>query len=359
MPDLSAPSLDHLRVFLAIVQEGSFNKAAKKLGRAISVVSYAVAQLEAQLDIRLFDREGSRRPVLTSEGQALLSEARAISDDVDALLAKVRSLRQGLEAELSLSVDVMVPGDVLAALLRDFQVMFPSVPLRLHVEALGAVAALVLEGRATLAIAGPDIVNLPEIERETIGSIEMVPVAAPGHPLALADRIAPGDARKHLQLVLTDRSPLTAGSDFSVFSPRSWRLADLGAKHALLREGIGWGSMPRHAVKADLVSGALVELKLPERPVMNYALVALWRKDTPPGPAAIWVLDAMRERLGRDSRHPCQAPGRCKPVAKAAARPHLSGMTATRLTQRAVIRLSPAPLMRMSRPSFRALSPRT
>jgi len=299
MVDLVPPSLDHLRSFLAVVEEGSFNGAARKLGRAISVVSYAISQLELQLDVRLFDREGSRKPSLTEAGRALLSEAHAISDDVDALLAKVRSLRQGLEAELALAVDVMVPGHVLARLLRDFQVRFPTVSLRLHVEALGAVAALALEGRATLAVAGPDILDLPDIEREQIGSVELVAVAAPDPPLACMDRIAPGEARKHLQLVLTDRSPLTDGRDFSVFSPRSWRLADLGAKHALLREGIGWGSMPRHVVRIDLDTGALVELRLPERPVIDYALVALWRKDTPPGPAALWVLDEFRARLAK------------------------------------------------------------
>ena len=103
--------------------------------------------------------------------------------------------------------------------------------------------------------------------------------------------------RKHLQLVLTDRSPLTAGRDFSVFSPRSWRLADLGAKHDLLREGIGWGHMPRHAVAADLASGVLVELALPEKPQTRFELNALWRKDTPPGPAARWMQDAFVERL--------------------------------------------------------------
>ena len=299
MPDLVPPSLDHLRTFLAVVEEGSFNAAARKLGRAISGVSYAVAQLESQLAVRLFDREGSRRPELTEAGRALLSEAHAIADDVDALLAKVRSLRQGMEAELSLAVDVMAPGALLARLLRDFQARFPAVALRLHVEALGAVAALVLDGRATLAIAGPEILDLPEIHRETIGSVELVAVAAPGHPLAAMDRIAPGEARKHLQLVLTDRSPLTQGRDFSVFSPRSWRLADLGAKHALLKEGIGWGSMPRDRVRADLDSGALVELHLPEQRTLDYALVALWRKDCPPGPAANWVLQEFRERLAR------------------------------------------------------------
>lgn len=299
MPDLTPPSLDHLKIFLAVVEEGSFNRAAKKLGRALSIVSYAIAQLEAQLDVTLFDRAGSRRPVLTETGRALVSEAREVSDGVDGLLAKVRSLRQGLEAELAIAVDVMMPGDALARLLRDFQTMYPRVALRLHVEALGAVAALVLEGRATFAIAGPEIVDLPELEREGVGAVRLVPVAAPSHPLAQMARIAPGEARRHLQLVLTDRSSLTAGRDFAVLAPRTWRLADLGAKHMLLREGLGWGSMPVHVVRDDLAARRLVELALPERQAGDYALNALWRRDAPPGPAALWVLEAARERLAQ------------------------------------------------------------
>jgi DNA-binding transcriptional LysR family regulator len=299
--DVVQPSLDQLRIFLAVVDEGSFNRAATRLGRAISVVSYAIANLEGQLGVTLFDREGSRRPQLTDAGKALLSDVRGVADDVDSLLAKVRSLRQGLEAELSLAVDVMVPTTVLAPVLREFQLMFPSVTLRLHVEGLGGIAALVLSGNATLGISGPDIVGDAGLERQQIGSIEMVPVAAPSHPLATAGKLAPGEVRKHLQIVLTDRSPLTEGKDFSVFSPRSWRLADLGAKHALLREGIGWGSMPRHMVADDIARGDLVELALPERPSLDYALNALWRRDTRLGPAACWTLDAFTARLAQST----------------------------------------------------------
>lgn len=294
---LGEPSLDQLRIFLAVVEEGSFNRAAKRLGRAISVVSYAIANLEAQLSLTLFDREGSRRPVLTEAGKALVAQARDITGDVDALLAKARSLHQGLEAELALAVDVMVPGYVLAQVLREFRRTYPSVALRLHTEALGAVAALVIERRATLGIAGPQIIDHPELERQEIGGIELAPVAAPDHPLAQAKAIAPGEARTHLQLVLTDRSPLTEGQDFSVLATQDWRLADLGAKHVLLKEGIGWGNMPRPMVEDDLASGRLVALDLPEGRRVDCTFFAVWRRDTPPGPASSWALDAFRERL--------------------------------------------------------------
>jgi DNA-binding transcriptional LysR family regulator len=295
--EVGQPSLDQLRIFLAVVDEGSFSRAARRLNRAVSAISYGVANLEAQLGVSLFARQGSRRPELTDAGKALLAEARAVADDVDGLMAKVRSLHQGLEAELALAVDVMMPSTTLAAVLREFQRMFPTVFLRLHVEALGAVAALVLEQKAQLGIGGPVIVDHPELERVAVGEVGLVPVAAPSHPLAKLDRIVPGATRQHLQLVLTDRSPLTEGRDFSVASPRTWRLADLGAKHALLLEGIGWGGMPRHAVADDLKAGRLVELTMPEAPPVLYGLNALWRKDCPPGPATSWMLDAFQDAL--------------------------------------------------------------
>ena len=157
----------------------------------------------------------------------------------------------------------MLPGEVTASVLREFRAMFPTVALRLQVEALGAVAACLLDGGADLAVGGPVLADHPELERQAIGEVELVPVAAPQHPLARKG-VAPGESRKHLQLVLSDRSPLTEGREFSVLSPQSWRLADLGAKHALLKEGIGWGNMPRHTVSADIAEGRLCLLDLPE-----------------------------------------------------------------------------------------------
>jgi hypothetical protein len=59
------PTFDQLRIFLAIVDTGSFAAAGRKLNRAVSVISYGIANLEAQLGLELFDREGTRKPQLT------------------------------------------------------------------------------------------------------------------------------------------------------------------------------------------------------------------------------------------------------------------------------------------------------
>jgi DNA-binding transcriptional LysR family regulator len=293
---LGEPSLDQLRIFIAVAEHGSFGGAARAMGRAVSAVSYGIAQLEAQLALTLFDRQGSRRPVLTAQGAGLLAEARVIADRVDALIAKARSLHAGQEPALTLVVDVMVPGEVTAAVLGAFRHSFPTCALTLRIEGLGAVAACLIAGEADLAIGGPVIGDHPALERQAVGAVELVPVAAPSHPLARPG-IAPGESRRHLQLVLTDRSPLTEGRAFSVLSPLVWRLGDLGAKHSLLREGLGWGNMPRAMVAGDLASGALVELALPERPGAHYGLSALWRRDTRLGPAASWLVDAFADVL--------------------------------------------------------------
>ncbi len=285
------PTYDQLRIFLAVADTGSFGGAGRRLNRAVSVISYGIANLEAQLGVTLFDREGARKPVLTVAGRAVLAEARGIAEGMDGLRAKVRGLLEGLEAEVSLAVDVMMPAATLGMVLRDFRAAFPTVALRLHVEALGAVTALVLDGKAGVGISGPLATDQDGIELIAAGSVEMIPVAAPDHPLAQLHPIPPGAGRGHIQLVLTDRSPLTAGRDFAVQSPRTWRLADLSAKHQLLRQGIGWGNMPLPMVEPDLIDGTLVRLAMPEAPGGAYRFCGIYRRDMPPGPAAAWLLE--------------------------------------------------------------------
>lgn len=294
------PTFDQLRIFLAVNDTGSFAAAARHLGRAVSVISYGVSNLEAQLGVTLFEREGTRKPRLTVEGRALLSEARAIGHSFDGLRAKVRGLLEGLEAEVNLAVDVMLPAPRLGQVLRTFAVEFPTVSLRLHVEALGAVTALVQDHTAVLGISGPLAALADGVDCAAAGSVAMIPVASPDHALARMDRIPPGAGRHHVQLVLTDRSAVTEGQDFSVVSDRTWRLADLGAKHSLLREGIGWGNMPLPMIEADLAAGTLVRLHMPDHLGGMYRFASVWRRDTPPGPAASWLRQQFVELGGKD-----------------------------------------------------------
>jgi DNA-binding transcriptional LysR family regulator len=256
--DPKAPTLDQIAVFLAIVETGSFAGAARKLGRANSVVSYAVANLESQLGVSLFARSGTTRPRLTDAGRAILGDSRGLAIALDGFLAKARGLTSGLEAEVSLVVDVMWPAKKLVRSLDEFRKRYPTVGLRLRVEALGAVTQAVMEGAAIFGVSGPLPLESDVLIRGPAGSVKLLAVAAPDHPLAqMGGPIGASLARDHIQLVLTDRSSLTEGRDFGVVSVKTWRLADLGAKHALLLAGMGWGNMPKPMVNDDLKRGTI------------------------------------------------------------------------------------------------------
>jgi DNA-binding transcriptional LysR family regulator len=294
-----SPTLDQLRIFLTIVDAGSFAAAARTLNRANSVISYAIANLEAQLGFPLFDRESTRKPQLTAAGRSILAEARTVSDGIAGLRAKARGLIQGLEPEVHLVVDVMLPTERLVDALSAFRHEFPTVALRLRVEALGAVTQLILDGVAGIGISGPmpGIAAHPAIEPIRVGEVALVAVAAPNHPLAKAGKNLHAAMREHVQLVLSDRSELTKSIEFAVVSSRTWRLSDLGAKLLLLRAGIGWGNMPLPMVQEDLHSGSLVRLDPPGALAFTYGLEAIYRSDSPPGPAGSWLIERFRSQV--------------------------------------------------------------
>ena len=297
MQQPGTPSLDQLKVFLTVVETGSFAAAGRQLGRATSAISYAIANLEMQLGMPMFDRDSTRKPQLTDAGRAVLAEARTVSLGIDNLRAKVKGLLSGLEGEVAIAVDVMLPTARLVDAMQAFEAEFPTVTLRLHVEALGAVTQLVQSGVANIGVSGPLIVQAPGMERVDIGGVELVPVAAPHHPLAQSFENQPGAARDHVQLVLSDRSSLTEGIDFGVVSLRSWRLADLGAKHALLLAGVGWGNMPEPMVREDIAAGRLRRLDLPDWNGAFCTFHVIHRTDTPPGPAAAWLIKHFAEQV--------------------------------------------------------------
>jgi DNA-binding transcriptional LysR family regulator len=294
---LDGMSMDQLRTFIAAVDEGSFSAAGRKLRRAQSVVSHTLANLELQVGFALFDRSG-RYPVITDAGQALLEQARTVVGSMDAFKARARTLAEGLEPELAVAVDVMFPIAKLTAAVQAFQKQFPTTPLRLYVEALGAVVQPLLAGQCRIAVIGSLPEVPPDCQSEYLLDVPAVTVVAPGHPLAARrGMIVRSVLETHVQLVLTDRSTLTAGRNFGVVSPNVWRLADLGAKHAFLRAGLGWGHMPLHMVQADLDARTLVRIEPETSPTVGpgFAMHAIHRKEQPPGPAGRWFVQQLRQ----------------------------------------------------------------
>lgn len=292
------PASDQVLVFLAVADHGSFSAAARHLRRAQSAVTYAIQALESDLSVVLFDRSG-HRPVLTPAGEALLGNARRVAHEIAAIQRRAHGLAQGLEPELRLVVEPMFPMARLVGLLKSFNEAFPTVPIRIFVESMGAAAEKVLDRTCSIGITGPLMSDIDDIMRVPIGTSERVLVAAPNHPLGSWLGEIPFDVLgEFVQLVLTDRSALTRGKDFGVLSPLTWRLSDLGAKHAMILAGLGWGGLPRHMVEADLREKRLVQLRIAGFDSTFWSapmpLYAVHRVDTAPGPAGRWMLERLK-----------------------------------------------------------------
>jgi DNA-binding transcriptional LysR family regulator len=298
---LDGVSLDQLRAFIAAVDEGSFSAGARKLHRAQSAVSELVSNLEAQLGVALFDRS-ERYPKLTPAGIQLVADARSVVTNVDLLKARAKGISRGLESELSAVVDVLFPIEAIAESAKEFRDRFPRTPLRLYVEALGGAYQPVLDGRCSLGVVG-SLPSAPDgMTLERLQGLAMIMVAAREHPLALIKGVIPKtELAKHVQLVLTDRSEMTAGREFGVMSPLTWRLGDLFAKHAFLLKGLGWGGMPLHAVKQDLLAGRLVKLAIEDLAEESLILPmsAAYLTAKPPGPAGRWLIERLKQCSGQ------------------------------------------------------------
>ena len=282
---LDAVTLDQLRTFIAAAEEGSFSAAGRKLRRAQSVVSQTLLNLEGQLGVTLFDRS-ERYPKLTEAGVALLTEARGVADQMDSFKARARTMKEGLEPELSVAVDVMYPMDGLTRAAGYCREFFPNTPLRVYVEALGGVIRPVMDGVCRIGIVGSLPVIPDELASEPLVDLPFITVVAPSHPLAShKGAIGKKYFEKQVQLVLTDRTTLSDGKNFGVLSPLTWRLADLGAKHAFLTAGLGWGHMPLHMVRKDLDAGTLVKIRIEGLARETFLpMHVVYRKDALPGP---------------------------------------------------------------------------
>ncbi len=222
---LDGMSVDQLRTFIAAADEGSFSAAGRRLRRAQSVVSATLANLEAQVGFPLFDRSG-RYPKLTEAGVAMLEAARLAAAGMDAFKAKARTLAEGLEPELAVSVDVMFPVARLTAAVQAFHQAFPDTPLRLYVEALGAVLQPLLDGHCRVAITG-SLPHLPAgCTAEFLLSVPAVAVVSRG--TRWLTRLARSCARFY-------RSTSSLCWPIAPLSPRAGALASCRQGHGIWR----------------------------------------------------------------------------------------------------------------------------
>jgi DNA-binding transcriptional LysR family regulator len=285
-----------VRVFLAVLDAGSFSGAARALRRVPSAVSMTIANLEAELDLRLFDRSG-REPVPTDAARALEPQARAIAAQLRQLEAHALALHGGLERRLGLAIAselLLVPWSAPLAQLAE---EFPALEIELVSGPQGDMLRRLYDGEVQLAL----VFERPRIDdREAFQEFSqelLVAVVAPGHPLAA------GPARPSMNDLIYARQIAVAGRDPAAVDPRLllsrnvWRTDSHLATMLLVEAGLGWAFLPRALVGPAVGTGRLVEIAFADMSnELRLWVDVVWRNDRPLGTGARRFLELIGTR---------------------------------------------------------------
>lgn len=290
-------TLDQLTVLVTVEETGSFSAAGRRLGRVQSAISGIVQTLEANLQVQLFDRSG-HKPRLTDAGRILADQARQVLASAAQLKRTAASISAGMEPELTIAIDSMVPtGPVIESLAR-LQATYPDLAVTVFTESITGAERRVREGTAVLALCGLMPTSAQDLQAHRFASIKLVPVVAPDHPLARETRPLTREVlAEHVQLLLTEPAQ-APGPSFSVVSHRLWRFVDIGRRLEFLLAGFGWCTMPEHLVADHLVAGRLVKLRIVEPGVLpgSIPIFATHLRNRSLGVAARWLLDDFTNR---------------------------------------------------------------
>ncbi|AZC52557.1 LysR family transcriptional regulator [Pseudomonas chlororaphis] len=279
-------------VLLAFVQaatQGSFSAAARKLGKSQSTISAAVASLEIDLDLQLFDRS-SRKPALTPQGHVMLQRAEDILAATSRLEMAASQLAQGVEAKLTVALSDTYQSDRFETSLSAFEQRYPDLELECLIAECDDLIELVQRGRAQIAFAEMQPDYPADLDHSTVDErTEIALFVSRKHPLAALKNIDQARLQQHRELRLaTIVNPYESRAKGRVWSAPSYLML-----LEMAQGSFGWAPLPRWLVER-FGADSLVELDARGWP-RNVAVDALWSRLHPPGPAGSWLLGRMLE----------------------------------------------------------------
>jgi len=287
-------SLEGLQVLDAIDRRGSIAAASTELHRVPSTISYAVAKLEKDLGVVVFERAGPRIS-LTAAGTELLKEGRYLLKAAQDLEHRVRRVASGWETQFAIGLESLLAPSALAEHVRAFYKVADRTRLRITQEVMSGMWEALLDRRVDLLIAaageGPSGGGYVS---EPLGSVPFVFAVAPEHPLAdAAEPLEKAELRAHRAVAVGDSalrlSPRTVGL---IFGQDTLTVPDIFSKYAFQIAGFGFGYLPEPYARPAINAGRLVQKQVAERrPSENLYLA--WRPDEE-GAALAWWLQRMR-----------------------------------------------------------------
>ncbi len=249
-------SLEQWRALVAVVDGGSYSKAADALHKGQSSITYALQQLESQLGVKAFAIEG-RKAALTPIGQLLYRRARYLLDEAAQIERSAQRLSAGWEAELRLAIEVLFPTWLLLACLDRFGEESPTTRIEVIESVIGHRSDELLKGQADLAI----FAGVPAgFSGELLMRLRFILVAHPNHPLhKLRRKLSMRDLRPYRQLTIRETSPDRTTTPWTETMQR-WTVSDMSTAIEAARSGYGFVFLPEDKIRSELRAGTLKAL---------------------------------------------------------------------------------------------------
>ena len=253
-------TLDEWEILHTVVQLGGFAPAAEQLNRSQSTISYAIARLQEQLGIRLFELKG-RKAHLTEVGRVLLADAEPHLAGFHQLEQRARSLALGGESEVRLSVDSIFPNDRLFAALAEFTRQFPYARPKLRQGTFLSADFEFSTHKSQLCIAG---LMSREFFIKPILDIGMLAVARCDHPLhALRKKLSRADIMQHMLVIIEAVTPGLTKHQPRSPAQRFLAVSTIEAAIDAVRSGLCFGWLPKYRIQPYLRDGELLPLHIP------------------------------------------------------------------------------------------------
>ena len=287
-------TLETLNILDAIARRGSFASAAAELDRAPSSLTYAVQQLEADLDVLIFDRSGHRAR-LTPAGQVLLEDGRALLRAAALIEQRVRQVADGWQARLSLAIDGVMPIAPILDCVAEFDALGHKTLLRLRSEVLAGTWESLLTGEADLVIGAGDGPPGGGYRTRLLGRLGFVFCVAARHPLArIKTALTEADLHPHRVVVISDTARNLPLRSAGVLQRQSQlAVPDMATKLLAQQQGLGVGNLPRWLFASGAARG-LVEKKLAGGALQEKVYLA-WRSGES-GRALNWFIKRLSQR---------------------------------------------------------------
>jgi DNA-binding transcriptional LysR family regulator len=287
-------TLDTLVILDAIDRRGSFARAAEELDRAPSSLTYAVQQLEADLDVLVFDRSGHRAR-LTPAGQTLLDEGRILLKAAAQTEQRVRQVADGWEPTLTLAIDAIVPTGPILDCVAGFDALGSKTALRLRREVLAGMWDVLLSGEADLVIGvtgeGPPGGGY---RTRVLGKMEFIFCVSLNHPLAKVKKpLTESDIQVHRVIAISDTARNLPLRSTGVLQ-RQVQLAvpDLATKLLAQQKGLGVGNVPRWLFESPSAHGLVAKKLAAGNP--HDLLYLAWRSGDS-GRALAWFIQRLSQ----------------------------------------------------------------